>query len=60
VLKGLDCVQSEYLVFITAISAVALTSMLTAEQLAEVYLTSWPHMASMAGLFASVLKLFPP
>jgi hypothetical protein len=59
VLLGLDRVQGAYIVFVASMSAVAMTSMVTPRQLAEVYLNSWPHMASMPGLFHSVLKLFP-
>jgi len=60
VVEGLQRVQSAYLVLVTAICAVVLCALLTPEQLAEVYLAAWPHMASMSGLFAAVLKLRPP
>lgn len=59
VLCGLERVNAYYLVLVTAMAVVAHTAMMTPEQLAEVYLACWPHMASMAGLFAAVLKMYP-
>lgn len=56
---GLERVQSRYLLIITAMAAVGAGSMLTPEQLADVYLTSWPYMASMPGICAAALRLYP-
>ena len=46
---GLERVQQRYLVCATAVYVLCVTSVLAPEQLAEIWVTCWPHMAGGSG-----------
>jgi len=57
VATGLDQINFAFLIDVTTLTLITHTALLTPGQLAEAYLTSWPHLPLVSELFYAVARL---